>query len=149
MEKKLWNFEKLKKTILPFWHQRVPPLGKKSKKLDFCFFSKKSYYFYLNLNSTCSWLSFDVYNICFSQNFHVFTFLAMKFPWITTFILWPLVAKIVLIENYFGHLWTAKHQNIYLRSSFGHLEVFWLYRVLQCWGPKGPPSVVNVCSKAQ
>ena len=33
LKKKLWNFKKLKKKILPFWHQRVPPLEKKSKKL--------------------------------------------------------------------------------------------------------------------
>ena len=35
--KKLWNYKKLKKTILPFRHQRVPPLEKKSKKYFFLF----------------------------------------------------------------------------------------------------------------
>ena len=118
LEKKLWKFEKLKKTILPFWHQRK----KERKKI---FFSKKSCYFYLNLNSTCSQLTFEVYYNCFSQIFQIFNFLVMKFPSITTFILWPLVAKIVIIGYYFGHLWTANHQNIYLSSSFGHLEMFW------------------------
>ena len=144
------NLEKLKKIILLFRNERVSTLEKNWKNRFFCFFAKKSYYFCLNLNSTCSQLTFEVYNNCFFQNFQIFIFLAMKFPSITTFILWPLVAKIVIIGDYFKYLWTAKHQNIYLRSSFGHLEVFWqLYRVLPCRGPKGPPSVVNVCSKAQ
>ena len=31
-EKKLWNFEKLKKTILTFSTPKGPPFGKKSKK---------------------------------------------------------------------------------------------------------------------
>ena len=41
LKKELWNFEKLKKKNLPFRHQRVPPLEKKSKKLKiFVFFQK-------------------------------------------------------------------------------------------------------------
>ena len=32
------------------------------------FFSGKSYFFYLNLNFTCSQLSFEVYNVFVAQN---------------------------------------------------------------------------------
>ena len=48
----------------------------------------------------------------------------MKFPSKTTFILWSLVAKIIIKGGYFGCVWTAKDQNIYLRSLLGHREVF-------------------------
>ena len=47
LKKKLWNFEKLKNRNLPFWHQRVPPLEKKSKKLKFLFLFKKIIQFLL------------------------------------------------------------------------------------------------------
>ena len=39
---------------------------KKSKKIQF--FSMKSYFLLLNLNSTCSQLSFEVYNVSVAQN---------------------------------------------------------------------------------
>ena len=35
LKKRLWNLEKLKKIFSPFWHQRVPPLEKKLKKIKF------------------------------------------------------------------------------------------------------------------
>ena len=37
-EKKFWNFEKLKKSILPIWH----PFGKKSKKIIILFLFQKN-----------------------------------------------------------------------------------------------------------
>ena len=40
---------------------------KKSEKIFF--FCWKLYFFYLNLNCTCSQLSFEVYNIYIAQNF--------------------------------------------------------------------------------
>ena len=46
------------------------PFEKKILKIIFFqFFCNKSYFFYLNLNFTCSELSFDVYNMSFGQNF--------------------------------------------------------------------------------
>ena len=40
------------------------------------FFYCKSYFFYLNINSTCSQLSFEVSNMSVAQNFLFFTFFA-------------------------------------------------------------------------
>ena len=123
------NYEILKnwkKTILTVSTSKGPPFGKKIEKIKlFVSFPKN------HTISTWIWilhvLSFLLrYMMSILLNSFKFSlFLAMKFPSITTFILWPLVAKIVIIGDYFRYLWTAKHQNIYLRSSFGHLEVFW------------------------
>ena len=52
-----------------FWHQRVPPLEKKSIISKNQFFFKKLYFFFLNLYCTCSKLSFDVYNSHVSKKF--------------------------------------------------------------------------------
>ena len=49
-------------------------------------FSKESTFLHLNLNSTCSKLSFEVHNIGFAQNFQIFNFLPINFPSITNFI---------------------------------------------------------------
>ena len=126
LKKELWNFEKLKKKILPFRHQRVPPLEKKSKNLKIWGFFPKNHTF-----STWIWilhvLSFLLRYITsvLLKIFKFSFFFAMKFPLITTFNLWPLAAEIVIKEDYIGYLWTAKYLNNYLRSSFGHFEVFW------------------------
>ena len=50
---------------------------KKSKKIQF--FSMKSYFLLLNLNSTCSHLSFEVYNVSVAQNLKFYIFLPRKF----------------------------------------------------------------------
>ena len=47
LKKELWNFEKLKKKNLPFRHQRVPPLEKKSKNLKIWVFFQKIILFLL------------------------------------------------------------------------------------------------------
>ena len=105
LKKKLWNLEKLKKIFSPFWHQRVPPLEKKLKKIKFFVSFPKNHTI-----STWIWilhaLSFLLrYMMSILLNFFNFSlFLAMKFPLITTFILRPLAAKIVIIGDYFGHL---------------------------------------------
>ena len=39
----------------------------------------KSYFFWLNLNSTCSKLSFEVHNVSVAQKLKNFDFLPMKF----------------------------------------------------------------------
>ena len=49
---------------------------KKSKKIQF--FSMKSYFLLLNLNSTCSQLSFEVYNVSVAQNLKFCIFLGRK-----------------------------------------------------------------------
>ena len=105
LKKRLWNLEKLKKIFSPFWHQRVPPLEKKLKKIKFFVSFPKNHTI-----STWIWilhvLSFLLrYMMSILLNFFKFSlFLAMKFPSITTFILRPLAAKIVIIGDYFGHL---------------------------------------------
>ena len=105
LKKRLWNLEKLKKIFSPFWHQRVPPLEKKLKKIKFFVSFPKNHTI-----STWIWilhvLSFLLrYMMSILLNFFKFSlFLAMKFPWITTFILRSLAAKIVIIGDYFGHL---------------------------------------------
>ena len=53
------------------------------KEIDFF---KKSIFLHLNLNSTCSKLSFEVHNIGFAQNFQIFNFLPINFSLMTNFI---------------------------------------------------------------
>ena len=67
-------------------NQRVP-LWKKWKTLEkIIFFSRKSYFFNLNLNSTCSKLSFEVHKMHFAQNFKIFIYLAINILSVTNFI---------------------------------------------------------------
>ena len=49
-------------------------LYKNQKNQKRHFFCCKSYFFYLNMNSTCSQLSFEVSNMSVAQNFSNFTF---------------------------------------------------------------------------
>ena len=49
-------------------------LYKNQKNQKKAFFCCKSYFFYLNMNSTCSQLSFEVSNMSVAQNFSIFTF---------------------------------------------------------------------------
>ena len=73
----------------------------------------------------------------------------MKCPSKTTFILWPLAAKIVIKGGFFWYLQTAKDQNIHLRSRFVQLDVFWqLFRGLNCLGPKWSPKKLKSIQKA-
>ena len=123
LKKELWNFEKLKK--IKFIVSTPKCLEKNKKKY---FFPQKSYCFYLNLNFTCSQLSFEVYNTCFDENFQFFIFSSYEISIDTTFILWPLVAKIVIKEDYIWYQWPAKDQKNYLRSSFGILWCFHNFR---------------------
>ena len=54
-KKRFWNFEKSKKYFSTFLTSKGPPFGKKNLKIIFSnFFCNKPYFFYLNLNSTCS-----------------------------------------------------------------------------------------------
>ena len=62
--------------------------------------------------------------MCFAQNFNFSIFLAIKFPMLNNIIAWPLGTKIVIKWGWFWYRRIAKGQNIYLRSSYGHLEVF-------------------------
>ena len=55
LKKKIMKSWKIEKNIFTVLTPKGPPFGKKIEKNKiFCFLSKKSYYFYLNLNSTCS-----------------------------------------------------------------------------------------------
>ena len=54
---------------------------------------------------------------------YITSFLPIKFPSKSTFILWPLTPKIVIKRGFFWYLWTAK-DHIHLRSFLGNLEVF-------------------------
>ena len=107
-----WNLEKLKNRALTLWLQ-----GKKSEKVKKLIFFSKSYFFNLNLNSTCYLLCFDIYIIYFPQNFEIFIFFAIKFSSICNVSPPTLVAKLVFKGCRFGYLWTARDQNLYLRSN--------------------------------
>ena len=50
--------------------------SEKSKKNPI--FPQKSYFFFLNLNSTCSQLSFEVHNVSVAQNLKIQNFLGQK-----------------------------------------------------------------------
>ena len=94
--KKIWKFWIIKKKKFLLWHQRAPFWNFFLKNWKNCFFFKKSNFFKLNLNSTCSKLSFKVHNIEFVQNFEIFIFLAKNFSSMTNFIPWPLAAKLII-----------------------------------------------------
>ena len=80
-----WKFQKFsRRQIFPKSIQRGDPSIQKSKKSKKAFFCCKSYFFYLNMNSTCSQLSFEVSNMSVAQNFLFFTFFA-KF-WLKSFV---------------------------------------------------------------
>ena len=80
-----WKFQKfLRRQIFPKSIQRGDPSIQKSKKSKKAFFCCKSYFFYLNMNSTCSQLSFEVSNMSVAQNFSIFTFF-VKF-WLKSFV---------------------------------------------------------------
>ena len=128
-----WSyFWKKSYEILKNWKKKIyrfdtkGPFGKKIQKSKNLGFFPKNHTF-----STWIWilhvLSFLLRYITsvLLKIFKFSFFFAMKFPLITTFILWPLAAEIVIKEDYIGYLWTAKYLNNYLRSSFGHFEVFW------------------------
>ena len=66
---------------------------------------------------------FEDNNICFVQNFQIFSFLAVRFSSMTNFIPRPPAAKKIIKSDYFWYLWTGKVQNIYLRISSKHQEV--------------------------
>ena len=117
-KKYFWKFWKIEKKEIYFPTPKGPPFGKKIEKLKkIWFFQKKSIFLHLNLNSTCSKLSFEVHNIGIAQNFQIFNFLPINFSSMTNFIRWPLAANIVLKRDCFWYQWTAKDQNIYLWSS--------------------------------
>ena len=71
------NFSKIDPKGGPFYTK----IEKIKKGIFFCC---KSYFFYLNMNSTCSQLSFEVSNMYVAQNFSIFTFF-VKF-WLKSFI---------------------------------------------------------------
>ena len=80
--------ESLERVEIRFKFKKYDFFGKKIEKLrKKMIFSKKSIFLHLNLNSTCSKLSFEVHNIGFAQNFQIFNFLPINFPLITSFIL--------------------------------------------------------------
>ena len=57
-----------------------PALGENQKILKFfVFFTNKPYFFKLNLNCTCSQLSFEVHNTLETQNFENFEFFYYNF----------------------------------------------------------------------
>ena len=105
LKKKIMKSWKIEKNIFTVLTPKGPPFGKKLKKIKlFVSFPKN------HTISTWIWilhvLSFLLrYMMSILLNFFKFSlFLAMKFPSITTFILRPLAAKIVIIGDYFGHL---------------------------------------------
>ena len=67
-------FKKLKKIdVENFWGSSS--IRRKSENFEiFCFFTNKPYFFKLNLNCTCSQLSFEVHNTLETQNFENFEF---------------------------------------------------------------------------
>ena len=121
-EKKVMKILKIEKKI----KVSTPKGPKKIEKIIiFLFFFQKIIRFLLE-SEFYMFLAFffEVYNICFAQNFQIFIIFAIKFPSKSTFILKSPAAKIVIKGGYLGYLWTAKDQNIYLRSILGHIEVF-------------------------
>merc|ERR1712173_578645 len=67
-------FKKLKKLdVENFWGSSS--IRQKSENFEFfCFFTNKPYFFKLNLNCTCSQLSFEVHNTLETQNVENFEF---------------------------------------------------------------------------
>ena len=74
-------FKKLKKIdVENFWGSSS--IRQKSENFEiFCFFTNKPYFFKLNLNCTCSQLSFEVHNTLETQNFENFEFFYYNIDW--------------------------------------------------------------------
>ena len=74
-------FKKLKKIdVENFWGSSS--IRRKSENFEiFCFFTNKPYFFKLNLNCTCSQLSFEVHNTLETQNFENFEFFYYNINW--------------------------------------------------------------------
>ena len=85
------------------------------------FFCEKSYFFWLNLFCIRSQLSFEVYNSSVAQNLKFWPFLAWNISFFTFVIQWPIAPKLYYIGGWFWCQWKAKHQNTYLRATFGLL----------------------------
>ena len=72
-----WKFQKiLRRQFFPKSIQRGTLLYKNLKNQKKAFFCCKSYFFYLNINSTCSQLSFEVSNMSVAQKFSIISFLS-------------------------------------------------------------------------
>ena len=71
--KKIWK--KVRRNIFAGFENdaKIEKIGKN------IFFARNCTFFYLNLNCTCSQLSFEVYNIYIAQNFKFQLFLPWKF----------------------------------------------------------------------
>ena len=130
---KFWKIEKNNFTIST---PKGPPFEKKIKKIKFFVSFSKNHTIF-----TWIWilhvLSFLLrYIISVFQNFQIFIVLAMKFPPIATFIFWFLMAKIVIIGDYFGNLWTAK-QEFYAELRFKKWKLWekstWRCSISQKW----------------
>ena len=125
LKKEIWNFKKLKKENLLFWHQRVPALKKNWKKYSKRWFSfQKFLIFQLQYEFYTFEAFFELHNISFDQILRFSFFLAIRFPLMTSSIPCPIAAKIVIKGDCFWYIWTAKDQNIYLRSYLRYWDVF-------------------------
>ena len=82
-ESQFWCFffKKFKKfDVENFWGSSS--LRRKSENFEiFRFFTNKPYFFKLNLNCTCSQLSFEVHNTLETQNFENFEFFSYNIDW--------------------------------------------------------------------
>ena len=108
-------FKFLKNRIFYFWqfrHQRIPPLIKNRKFIKTNFFFKKLYFFFLNLYSTSSKLSFEVYNSHVSKNFKFWPIFTWKISFFAIVFWQPAWPKLQFIKYFFWCLWTAKDQKI-------------------------------------
>ena len=96
-----------------------PPLEKNWKFPKTNFFFKKLYFFFLNLYSTCSKLSFEVYNSHVSKNFKFWPIFMWKISFFATVFWQPAWPKLHFIKCCFWCLWTAKDQKIQMKVNFG------------------------------
>ena len=85
-----------------------PPFGKKSKISKNQFFFKKLYFFFLNLYSTCSKLSFEVYNSHVSKNFKFWPIFMWKISFFATVFWQPAWPKLQFKKCYFWCLWALE-----------------------------------------
>ena len=67
--KKIWNYVRFEIFAGLENDAKIEKIG---KNISFCW---KFYFFYLNLNCTCSQLSFEVYNVCVAQKLRISEFL--------------------------------------------------------------------------
>ena len=139
-------FEKRKKFFLTISTSKGPPFGKKIKDCQKpIFFRTIILFFFLNLYSTCSKLSFEVYNSHVSKNFKFWPIFMWKISFFATVFWQPAWPKLHFIKCFFCQ---QKIKRFRWKSILGFRMPTDRFRMaITHPGHNGPPLLQNVYSR--